>query len=387
MCAPIRAGVGSAAEQNVIAEVSHNESVRVVADWAAKALTRVRDAYTAAVGQVGGAAPGPFDGAKVPDLSLMGYASRLSEYMRCEAPSFVLASIYLDRLLQQRKVEVTQLSAHRLFLTAVVVAIKMHEDDYYSNRYYAQVGGISLSEMNRLEVRLLNLMDFRTHVTSQDYARYFGLMRRASTTPSTCVAQVDGSARLWPAEVVKNEEVQDRGEPKSAKPDDSLALRVENAPVGSVETAPAVAAKCAPAVQPSAPEKVEGAAPVAAVARPLEKVAVREPCVGKSPAKVPRLENGAAPAKDACNTRVVPGRRGVIWSAAKKWRKPRSPTLARSSSGDAERRRGTAGRPLAIGLLLRARHNAKFRPKPQTRTSAIVAARKLRAACAVEVAK
>ncbi len=32
-----------------------------------------------------------------------------------------------------------------------MVAIKYHDDDYYKNEYYAKVGGITLSEINKYE--------------------------------------------------------------------------------------------------------------------------------------------------------------------------------------------------------------------------------------------
>ena len=36
----------------------------------------------------------------------------------------------------------------------MLLAIKYNEDDYYSNKYYARVGGISLCELNELEYYL-----------------------------------------------------------------------------------------------------------------------------------------------------------------------------------------------------------------------------------------
>ena len=41
----------------------------------------------------------------------------------------------------------------------MVLAIKYNEDDYYSNKYYAKVGGINLEEINTLEYNLLILLN------------------------------------------------------------------------------------------------------------------------------------------------------------------------------------------------------------------------------------
>jgi hypothetical protein len=35
---------------------------------------------------------------------------------------------------------------------------------YYTNRYYAQVGGVTLAELNRLELELLDRLGYRAHV-------------------------------------------------------------------------------------------------------------------------------------------------------------------------------------------------------------------------------
>ena len=64
---------------------------------------------------------------------------------------------------------VTALSAHRLLVTSVLVATKFLDDSYYSNVYFAKVGGVSLTELNGLEVELLLRLDFRLHVLPEEF--------------------------------------------------------------------------------------------------------------------------------------------------------------------------------------------------------------------------
>ena len=36
-------------------------------------------------------------------------------------------------------------------MTAVVIGVKYHDDEYYKNEFYAKVGGIPKLELNKLE--------------------------------------------------------------------------------------------------------------------------------------------------------------------------------------------------------------------------------------------
>lgn len=60
----------------------------------------------------------------------------------------------------------------RLFLVASVLALKMNEDECYSNYFYAKVGGVSVKELNYLESLFLSEVEFDLHVTSLDFSFY-----------------------------------------------------------------------------------------------------------------------------------------------------------------------------------------------------------------------
>ena len=57
-------------------------------------------------------------------------------------------------------------------LASMVLAIKYNEDDYYSNKYYAKVGGIGLNELNELEYNLLILLEFNAFIDDDTYEKY-----------------------------------------------------------------------------------------------------------------------------------------------------------------------------------------------------------------------
>lgn len=56
---------------------------------------------------------------------------------------------------------------------------KYLEDDYWNNNYYAQIGGVSLSEMNFLEISMLELLEFKLTVSISLFQTIFEKMKLA----------------------------------------------------------------------------------------------------------------------------------------------------------------------------------------------------------------
>ena len=70
------------------------------------------------------------------------------------------------------KLIITPNNIHRLLFIAIISAIKYNEDECYTNSYYAKVGGISLSEINRLEFDLLKLIQYSLFVSDANFLQY-----------------------------------------------------------------------------------------------------------------------------------------------------------------------------------------------------------------------
>lgn len=60
----------------------------------------------------------------------------------------------------------------RLILTAVLVASKMYNDTYYTNRYIAQVGGVTLNNINELERHFIEICDWHLYVSPEEFELY-----------------------------------------------------------------------------------------------------------------------------------------------------------------------------------------------------------------------
>eukprot|EP00826_Nyctotherus_ovalis_P014865 TRINITY_DN1417_c0_g1_i7.p1 TRINITY_DN1417_c0_g1~~TRINITY_DN1417_c0_g1_i7.p1 ORF type:complete len:163 (-),score=12.33 TRINITY_DN1417_c0_g1_i7:179-667(-) len=114
-----------------------------------------------------------FDSANVPAISLKDYLARIDMYSGYSDSCFVLAFAYIDRLLQNNPGFIlTKYNSHRIVLSAVVLAINYSEDNYFDNAVFARIGGISLPELNLLEIYTLLLLRHELYVDSELYFLY-----------------------------------------------------------------------------------------------------------------------------------------------------------------------------------------------------------------------
>jgi len=129
-----------------------------------------------------------FDAVRAPTISIQDYLTRLHLYFGCSAECFVLALVYVDRIvLTQPTFVVSHLNIHRIVLAATTIAAKFLDDVYYSNSYYGKVGGVRTKELNLLEARLLEMLQWKINVTSQEYSQYWGAVLSATGARSGTV--------------------------------------------------------------------------------------------------------------------------------------------------------------------------------------------------------
>jgi hypothetical protein len=120
---------------------------------------------------------------------------RIHKYASCSNECFVLALIYIDRLIQRNNFLLTDLNVHRVVITAILLAAKFFDDAYYNNAYYSKVGGVLVSEMNGLEVDFLFRINFSLHVPPELFEKYKAeLMAHSQSMMEPTVASTPSAA-------------------------------------------------------------------------------------------------------------------------------------------------------------------------------------------------
>ena len=114
----------------------------------------------------------PFLSKKVPAITIKNYLERLIRYTKIESTTLVLILIFIDRVCDINKIRLNYFNIHKLIIASMLVSIKYNEDDYFSNEFYAKVGGIRMTEMNKLEYEFLSLIEFNLFVNEEVFNKY-----------------------------------------------------------------------------------------------------------------------------------------------------------------------------------------------------------------------
>lgn len=114
-----------------------------------------------------------FTSNKIPKISLYDYLVRIQTYTNMEKSSLILSLIYIDKLCEFSGILLSFYNIHRILFGAVLLAIKNNEDNYYDNKYYSEIAGISLKELNMIEYNFLEMTEFNVFIEEETYKKYY----------------------------------------------------------------------------------------------------------------------------------------------------------------------------------------------------------------------
>ena len=108
----------------------------------------------------------------IPSISIYEYLKRIQNYSLIEKNTLILSLIYIDRLCKLGKVTLTYYNIHRIIFAAILIAIKYNEDNFFDNKFYSEIAGIKLNELNLLEYTFIKLCDFKMFVSKDIFDKY-----------------------------------------------------------------------------------------------------------------------------------------------------------------------------------------------------------------------
>ena len=106
-------------------------------------------------------------------ITIKNYLGRLVKYTQAESSTLIAMLIYIDRLCEINNFIINSFNVYKIIFSSLVIAIKYNEEEYFGNKYLAKVGGLSLNEMNLLELIYLNLIDFNLYVSDEVFQTYY----------------------------------------------------------------------------------------------------------------------------------------------------------------------------------------------------------------------
>ena len=114
----------------------------------------------------------PFSANSIPEISIEDYLIRIQTYSNIEKSTLIISLIYIDRICENSNLNLTYFNIHRILFAAVLMSIKYNEDNFYDNKFYAEIAGVKLKELNMIENNFSDMIDFKYFVDDETYEKY-----------------------------------------------------------------------------------------------------------------------------------------------------------------------------------------------------------------------
>ena len=113
-----------------------------------------------------------FSSNSVPRISIYNYLIRIQKYSNIENNTLIISLIYIDRLCKISHLTLTYYNIHRIIFTSILIAIKYNEDCFYDNKYYSEIAGVKLKELNYMEKIFVEMCKFKLFVSIEIFKNY-----------------------------------------------------------------------------------------------------------------------------------------------------------------------------------------------------------------------
>ena len=108
-----------------------------------------------------------------PSIKIKDYLEQLYKYGGMDGSTIILMLIYIDRLCNITKIKLTYRIIHKLILSSLIIAIKYNEDDIYSLKTYAKIGGVTKAELEFLEICFISCINFNLYIKEELFNKYY----------------------------------------------------------------------------------------------------------------------------------------------------------------------------------------------------------------------
>ncbi len=109
------------------------------------------------------------------------FLDRFIQYTNQDPSCYVIALIYVNRFIDKAGIPnaFNQFSFYRIFLTAMVLAIKWFENEekILDNKYYAKVGGIKVEDLDILEINFIDITKFNLWISKEEFRTFVSKLR------------------------------------------------------------------------------------------------------------------------------------------------------------------------------------------------------------------
>lgn len=113
-----------------------------------------------------------FSANSIPGISIKDYLIRIQTYSCIEKSTLILSLILIDHLCKKSELILNYYNIHRILFGSILISIKFNEDSYYDNKFYSEIAGVKLKELQSIEECFFEMSDFDVFVDHQEFEQY-----------------------------------------------------------------------------------------------------------------------------------------------------------------------------------------------------------------------
>ena len=102
------------------------------------------------------------------NTTLSEYINRTKKYIILTEEDFCIVAVILDFICEKYK-NINPSMYYKLYACALIICIKMYDDNLKTNKFYSYVFGIPLHIFNALELEFLDMINWHVNVTIDQY--------------------------------------------------------------------------------------------------------------------------------------------------------------------------------------------------------------------------
>ncbi|KAI8892575.1 cyclin-domain-containing protein, partial [Globomyces pollinis-pini] len=114
-----------------------------------------------------------FHSRAVPGISVKDYLLRTVKYLQIDNSVLLLILVFIDRISKLNIVTINSLTIHRFIIASISIATKQVSDVYPPNSIFAKIGGLSLQELNLIEMELCKTLNWRFNCPDKLLQNYY----------------------------------------------------------------------------------------------------------------------------------------------------------------------------------------------------------------------
>lgn len=119
-----------------------------------------------------------FDCKSTINIAFTDYLYRIYHFTNAQ-PSTILYSLALvDEACKTKKIYLTENNAHKVYLAALIISIKLNEDDILSDHRYSLIGGIPISEYVEIEYSFMQLINYQLYIPEKKFQIYYNSLSK-----------------------------------------------------------------------------------------------------------------------------------------------------------------------------------------------------------------